>query len=108
MKRIPKSIVIFGRKIPIKTLSSKDIIKLYPDYQHAPQGLWDSCNEWIVINKDFNLKSQHYTLAHEIAHSVNTFNGVDLIIDPSIQEILAQSTATLIQDILKQADKLHG
>jgi hypothetical protein len=32
-----------------------------------------------------------------------TFVGLDLIIDPSVQEIIVQSMATLIEDLIKQA-----
>jgi Zn-dependent peptidase ImmA (M78 family) len=102
MKKIPNSVTIFGRKIPVKNISSKDILKLYPEFTHAPQGLWDSCNRFIVINKDFPLLDQTYTLNHEIAHCVMTFVGLDLVIDQNIQEIIVQSMATLIEDVLNQ------
>jgi hypothetical protein len=35
-----------------------------------------------------------------------TFIGLDLIIDPSLQEVLVQSMATLMEDVLNQARSL--
>lgn len=106
MKKLPKSVMIFGRKIPVLTLSSEEIKKLYPDFTHAPQGLWDSCQRTIVINNEFPVQDQGYTLKHEIAHCVMTFVGLDLIIDPNVQEIIVQTMATLLEDVLKQANIL--
>lgn len=106
MKKLPKSVTVFGRKIPVHTLSSEEIKRLYPDFTNAPQGLWDAGSREIIINSDFHLKDQRYTLLHEISHAVNTFNGIDLIIHPDIIEILVQSNATLLEDVLEQAQIL--
>jgi Zn-dependent peptidase ImmA (M78 family) len=102
MKRLPKSVTILGRKIPIKIVSSKKMLELYPMYQHAPQGLWDSGYRVIYINADYPLIDQRYTLLHELSHSVMTCVGLDLIIDANIQEIIVQSMATMLEDILCQ------
>jgi len=106
MKKLPKNVTIFGRKIPVYSLSSEEIKKLYPEFNQAPQGLWDSCHRKIVINSDFPLLDQKYTLNHEMAHSVMTFVGLDLIIDPSLQEVIVQTMATLIEDALNQSQLL--
>jgi len=103
MKKLPKSVTIFGRKIPIKNIHSKKILELYPEFTHAPHGLWDAGLRHIVINSELHLQDQKYTLLHEISHVVNTFNGIELIINPEIIEILVQSNATLIEDVLSQA-----
>ena len=106
MKNLPKSVKVFGRDIPIHNLSSDKIKELYPEFQQAPLGLWDSSRRIIIINKDFPVCDQHYTLFHEMGHSVMTFVGLDLIIDPALQEIIVQSMATLMEDVLKQARSL--
>lgn len=103
---MPKSVVVFGRTIPVKYLSSKDIIKLYPNPNGAPSGLWDSTTRTIYINSDLPRPEQKYTLYHELGHACNTFTGMELILAPEIQEIMVQSYATLIEDILKQSAKL--
>jgi len=103
MKKLPKSVTIYGRKIPIINIPSEEILKLYPDFNQAPHGLWDSGKRVIVINSDLELLDQRYVLFHEMSHAVNTFNGVELIIGPELQEILVQSNATLIEDVLSQA-----
>ncbi len=106
MKKIPKSVTIFGRKIPIKNIPGKKILELYPEFTHPPQGLWDAGERIIVINSDLHILDQKYTLFHEISHVVNTFNGIELVISPEIIEILVQSNATLIEDVLAQAHLL--
>lgn len=106
MKKLPKKVTVFGREIPIHNLASDKIKELYPDYQQAPLGLWDSSRRVIIINKDFPLLDQHYTLFHEMGHAMMTFNGLDLIIDPALQEVLVQSMATLIEDVLAQSRSL--
>lgn len=103
MRKLPKSVSIFGRKIPIRNIPGKKIIELYPEFTHPPQGLWDAGKREIIINSDLHLIDQKYTLYHEISHCINTFNGIELIISPDIIEILVQSNATLIEDILAQA-----
>lgn len=106
MRKLPKIVSVFGRKIPVIQLSSEEIKKAYSEFNQAPQGLWDSCNRKIIINKDFPIEDQFYTLLHELGHSSFTFTGLDLIIDPSIQEILVQTVATLIEDVLAQSKAL--
>lgn len=106
MKKLPKSVTVFGREIPIHNLSSDKIRELYPDFPQAPLGLWDSSRRVIIINKEFPLIDQAYTLKHEMGHAMMTFIGLDLIIDPSLQEVLVQSMATLMEDVLNQARSL--
>ena len=106
MKKLPKSITILGRTIPIKSLPSDKIKQLYPQFEHAPQGLWDSAERVIVINNQFPIKDQFYTLLHELHHSAFTVVGLDLIINPDLQEILVQTCASVAEDILNQAKGL--
>jgi hypothetical protein len=103
---MPKTVDIFGRRIPIKYLSPDEMLKLYPNPQgNAAQGLWDSSTRTIYINTDYPKQEQTYTLFHEMGHTVLTWTGLDLILPPEIQEILVQTFATLIEDIVKQAHK---
>lgn len=106
MKKLPKHVIIFGRKIPVKNIPSESILQLYPEFTSAPQGLWDAGKREIVINSDFHIKDQRYTLFHEMSHCIMTFVGLDLIIHPEIMEIIVQSSATLTEDILNQSQIL--
>jgi hypothetical protein len=106
MRKLPKSVTIFGRRIPIKNIPSKKIIELYPEFTQSPLGLWDSSKRIIIINSDFPIEDQRYTLFHELGHCVKTFVGLDLILDPSLQEVIVQSFGTLIEDILNQSHVL--
>jgi len=102
MKKLPKSITILGRIIPIKCLPGDKIKELYPQFEHTPQGLWDSADRVIVLNNQYPLKDQFYTLLHECFHSSFTTTGLDLILNADLQEILVQTCASVAEDLLSQ------
>lgn len=105
---MPKYVFIFGRKIPIKYLSPAEMLKLYPNpHNSAPAGLWDSPSRTIYLNSDYPRKDQTYTLFHEMGHAVKSFVGLDQLLQPELQEIIVQTFATLIEDVLKQAHKFE-
>ncbi len=106
MKKIPKSITILGRTIPIKCLSGDKIKQLYPQLEQATQGLWDSAERVIILNNQYPIKEQFYTLLHEVFHSSFTTVGLDLIINPDLQEILVQTCASVAEDLLNQSRAL--
>lgn len=106
MRKLPKFVTVFGRKIPVICIPSAEIIKTFPEFTQAPHGLWDASNRKIYINSELELIDQHYTLKHEMGHSAMTFTGLDLIIPPEIQEIIVQTMATLLEDALNQGRNL--
>lgn len=102
MKTLPRKVTIMGREIPIKYISKT---KLNDMIQNA-EGIWDSYDRCIYISKDAPRNIQLYYIYHEIGHALKNFTGLDQVIPPEIQEIIVQSFATLIEDVLKQSHKL--
>jgi Zn-dependent peptidase ImmA (M78 family) len=97
-KKLPKSVQVFGRKIPIKLVPKEEL----NSYIQGAEGIWDTYTRTIYINKEAPLIVQKYYIYHEMGHAIKTFTGLDQILNPELQEIIVQSYATLIEDILKQ------
>lgn len=94
--------MILGRKIPIKLLEKKELDK----YITNAEGIWDTYTRTIYICKTAPKAVQKYYLYHEIGHALKHFVGLDQVISPEVQEIIVQSYATLIEDIVSQRTKL--
>jgi hypothetical protein len=107
---MPKSVVVFGRTIPIKYLSKEEIAAVYASSggSGSPIGLWDSSTRTIYLCKDYPESEQLYTLLHEMGHAAKTFTGLELILPAEIQELVVQTFATLGEDLLRQAAKFKG
>lgn len=101
---MPKFVMVLGRKVPIKMLSKQELDKFIP---HA-EGIFDTYTRSIYICKSAPKHVQKYYLYHEIGHALKHFVGLDQVISPEVQEIIVQSYATLIEDILSQRTKLNG
>jgi hypothetical protein len=93
---LPKEVEVMGRKIPVHYLSQEAMSSMI---QNA-EGIWDTHNRCIYINKDAPQNVQLYYIFHEMVHAKHTFTGIDQSIDPGMIEVICQSTATLIEDIL--------
>jgi Zn-dependent peptidase ImmA (M78 family) len=102
MKKLPRKITVMGRDIPIKYVSKKKVGAMI---QNA-EGIWDSYERCIYINKEAPRNIQLYYIYHEIGHAMKNFVGLDQVIQAEFQEVIVQSYATLIEDILKQSHKL--
>lgn len=100
---MPKSVVIFGRTIPIKYLSQKQIDKIIP----GAFGVWDPEHYCIYMMKEQSRVSFFRTLRHEVGHAVKTITGLDQVLPPELQEIIVQTFAGLIEDVQKQAAKFR-
>jgi Zn-dependent peptidase ImmA (M78 family) len=105
---MPKSVTLFGRKIPVKIVDAETMAKIWAEAggSGVPFGLWDCINRVIYLLKSLPRREKLYTLYHEMGHACLTFTGLDLILDGNIQELLVQSYATLIEDILKMRKTL--
>lgn len=97
-KKLPSSVELMGRIIPIKLISKDELNTLI----QGAEGIWDTYTRTIYINKEAPLLIQKYYIYHEMGHAMSTLTGLDQVILPELQEIMVQSYATLIEDILKQ------
>lgn len=68
------------------------------------------CLDWekreILICKDLNERETALCLYHELTHAVHYATGLNQIISPEIQEILCETTASLIEDVLAMQEKI--
>jgi Zn-dependent peptidase ImmA (M78 family) len=97
---MPKNVCVLGEKIPVKIVTQEKMNQLF-GHGNA-MGLWASDLKTIFLSKDSNKDENLYTLCHEIGHVLFTKTGLDQVIAPELQEIIVQSYATLILDILKK------
>lgn len=95
---MPKYVVIFGRTIPIKYISKEQLDK----HIVSAEGIWDSYTRSIYINKAAPKNVQLYYIYHEMGHAAKTFTGLDQILSAELQEVIVQTFATLIEDVIKQ------
>lgn len=100
--KLPTDVEIMGRKIPVRYISKPEMEKIYPN----AIGVWESTLRTIFILKDTTDEEKLYTLYHEMGHALKSFVGLDQVIAHELQEVIVQSYATLIEDILNQSQKL--
>lgn len=100
--KMPQDVEVLGRVLPIKYITKTELNELILN----AEGVWDTYTRCIYINKEAPEKVQLYYIYHEIGHALKTIVGLDQVIAPELQEIIVQSYASLIEDILKQAPKL--
>jgi Zn-dependent peptidase ImmA (M78 family) len=99
-----KSVVVLGEKIPVKVVTQAKMNEILPNY-HA-MGIWASDLKTIFLSKELNKEEALYTMCHEIGHVLFTKTGIDQVLAPELQEIIVQSYATVIVDIIKKRTKL--
>lgn len=70
------------------------------------------CLDWekreILIYKDLNDRERALCLYHEFTHAVHYATGLNQIITPEIQEILCETTASLIEDVMAMQEKISS
>jgi len=102
MKPLPRKVTVMGRVIPIRYISKAKLNAMFPN----AEGVWDSYERCIFINREAPRNIQLYYIYHEMGHAIKNFIGLDQVIQAEFQEVIVQSYATLIEDILKQSNKL--
>jgi hypothetical protein len=95
---MPKFVTIYGRKIPIKICTKEQLDVIFQD----AAGIWDPTQRVIYIDGNAPKRTQLYWLYHEMGHACKTFTGLDQILPPELQEVIVQSFATLIEDVIAQ------
>lgn len=94
--KLPKWVNVSGRKIPIRYLSPEEV-----EAQNPGAGGW--FNQWereICISSDAPDHVKLYWIFHETAHASQLFSGISQTLPTEFEEVICQSTATLIEDIL--------
>ena len=99
MKKLPNSVMVFGRKIEIKYISKKEL----DNFIQNAEGIYDTYTRGILINKEAPRYIQLYYIYHEIHHAMHNFTGIDQMLPPEFIEILCQCGASLTEDVLNQS-----
>jgi Zn-dependent peptidase ImmA (M78 family) len=103
MKKIPKSVTIFGRKYKLKIVSQQKIIQI-------AGSLCEACVEFdsksIFVVKDLPDDEKLIAILHEIQHISHHTCGISQVISPEMQEILCESTAQAFYDLLRSLNGL--
>lgn len=95
VKKLPKFIVILGRKFKIKQLSNLS-------YHGEPcLGLCDASNKIIYLEKGQKESDKLDTLFHESVHAMLSISGVDQKLTDSENEIMCQLVTALFNDMIK-------
>lgn len=95
MKKLPKFIIILGRKFKIKQLNN---------LSHLSQpclGLCDYSNKVIYLEKLQTDEDKLDTLVHESSHAMLAISGVDQKLTDSENEIMCQLFTALFNDLSK-------
>jgi Zn-dependent peptidase ImmA (M78 family) len=98
---MPTFVTVFGRKIPIKYIPKK----VLDTYIQNAEGVWDTYTRTIYICKTAPKNIQQYYIYHEAGHAILHFTGLDQCLSPDIQEIICQSYATGLEDMMSQRSK---
>jgi hypothetical protein len=95
VKKLPKYIVILGRKFKIKQLVGLC-------YHGEPcLGLCDASNKIIYLEKGQKEDDKLDTLVHESVHAMLSISGIDQKLTDSENEIMCQLVTALFNDLLK-------
>lgn len=67
-------------------------------------GLCDGLDDNIHVSNDIRLHAMKRTFAHEWSHGIAEVNGVSQSLDPAIAEVIAQSTANALLELIDQPE----
>lgn len=93
---LPKSITILGREIPIEYCTGEQMEAL----KSGAGGLYDTWARKIYICNEAPIDVQLYWIFHEVTHSSHHTTGIDQQVHSEFEEVLCQTTASLIEDVL--------
>jgi len=93
----PVKVNVLGRSFKVKYVTAEILLKRSG---FSAVGLMDWEKREILIFKDLNERERRLCLYHEMAHVVHYVTGLNQIIAPELQEILCETTASLIEDVV--------
>jgi len=98
MKKLPKNIIILGRKYNLKLVSGEYITKI-------AGVLCEACVEFnsktIFVVKDLPDDEKMIAIFHEVQHISHLVCGISQVVSPDMQEILCESSAQAFYDLLR-------
>lgn len=98
-----KTVKILGQIFRVLSRPQKEVAALTPESPYTI-GLMDGLDDQIHVSSDVRLKAQKRTFAHEWSHGISEVNGLNQSLDPAIAEIVAQSTANALLELIEQKE----
>ena len=95
--KIPKQVTILGKTFKVKQVSAQEIEK---KYNGRAYGIMDFSSKLIYIDKSLNPEDMLSTYLHECCHVVTYIVGLNQVIPGDLMEILCESMANGIMDVL--------
>lgn len=93
---LPRSLTVLGVKIVIKQTDK------LPMGDDETLGVADILDDKIFIHKNMSELGKRKILAHELWHHISFKSGVSQSVTPEIDEVLAQTFATVYFELKKQ------
>jgi hypothetical protein len=94
---------VLGRSFKVKFVTAETLLKRVG---FNAIGVMDWEKREILIFKDLNERERLLCLYHEMVHASHYVSGLNQIIAPELQEILCETTASLVEDIMRCKLKL--
>lgn len=98
--KLPKSIVILGRKFSVKVVKHELTVD-----GKAASGVTDTVNRIIEIEHGLPLREQLGILSHEIGHATLSINGLSETLTDREVEIVCQTCRSVVEDFVKAFNK---
>lgn len=96
-----RKVRILGVWFKVLFQKQREVTKLTPESSFTI-GLMDGIDDNIHISNDFRLHTQKRTFCHEWAHGIAEVNGLNQTLETPIAEIISQSTANALLELLEQ------
>lgn len=103
MKFNLKKVRILGVWFKVLFKTQKQVSALTPECPYTI-GLMDGIEDNIHVSSDFKLHCQKRTFCHEWAHGVNEVNGLNQTLESVVAEVLSQSFANALLELLEQPE----
>lgn len=100
MKKM-KGLPILGREYTVEFLSEKEMDSFSEEFDRGAVAAINYHEKRIVITAGLNFEETLVCLLHEAHHAIQHTVGIDQVLPPAFWEILAESTANGIVDVLK-------
>ena len=97
--KIPKSVVVLGRRFTVKVVSREYIEK---EIGIGVMGGMNYSRKLILISNNMSKEDMLVTYFHELCHAGMYVAGLNQIIDPSVQEILCETLGNTFYDVIKK------
>jgi len=88
MKRLPKTLNVYGQKIPVKPVKGLS--------EQGVAGVFRYIENDILIDSKLNIKDKEETLLHELGHALINRISLNQVLGQEVEEIIVDNFAKTI------------